>query len=194
MRTVPDMTEESAPDQTAARFEEVVAPLTAVIDAAPPDAWDRPSPCEDWSARQVVGHLIDTEREFLGRHDVDLGAAPSVEGDPAAAWHQHVDAVRPLVHDPAFVGRDFDGYFGPTTIGETLQRFYFLDLLAHRWDIARAVGGDEAFTGAELDQLEHDIDSYGDVAYTPGVFGPVVEVPDDADRQTRVLARMGRRA
>ena len=35
---------------------------------------------------------------------------------------------------------------------------------------------------------------FGDHAYDEGVFKQPVDVPQDADRQTRLLARMGRRA
>lgn len=177
---------------TAARFDAANAPLTTVIDAVDPEAWSRPSPCDDWDARAVVAHLIGTQRDFFERQGIELGDAPAVDADPGRAWHDHVAGVRPLLDDPAVVDRAFDGWFGPTTIGETIVRFYVMDMIAHRWDLARAVGAGAAFTDSELDQLEVDVDGYGDAAYAPGVFKPGIEAPADADRQTRVLARMGR--
>lgn len=179
---------------TAARYAAASAPLTAVIDAVPSDAWQRPSPCEGWTAADVVVHLIDTQRDFLARHDVDLGPAPAVGDDPAAAWATHAAAVAPLLDDPGLVDMAFDGYFGPTTVGEVVVRFYVTDMIVHRWDLARAAGLDDTITDGELDQLEQDIASYGDAAYSPGIFGPALEAPAGADRHTRVLARTGRRA
>lgn len=182
------------PQTVAARFDAANAPLTAVIDAAPATAWDRPSPCEDWAGRDVVGHLIETQRSFLTGRGIDLGPDPDATGDPARAWADHVGTVRPLLDDAAVAGQAYDGYFGPTTIGETIVRFYVLDMVVHRWDLARAVGADDRFTPEELDQIEADLESYGDAAYTQGVFAAGVEAPDGADRQARLLARMGRRA
>lgn len=88
----------------------------------------------------------------------------------------------------------FDGHFGPTTIGETLERFYVFDMVVHRWDVARAVGVDDAFTEAELDQLEAGIASFGDALHMEGICQPGVEAAPGADRQTQVLATLGRRA
>jgi len=185
---------DTATTPTAARYAAASAPLTAVIDAVPTDAWQRPSACEGWTAADVVAHLIDTQRDFLARHGVDLGPTPAVADDPAAAWATHAATVAPLLDDPGLVDTAFDGYFGPTTVGEVVVRFYVTDMVVHRWDIARAVGLDETISDAELDQLELDIGGYGDAAYAPGVFAPALEAPAGADRQTTVLARTGRRA
>src|SRR3712207_7164865 len=64
-------------------------PLTAVLDAVPADAWDRPSPCEGWTVRDVVRHLVQTQREFLTGRGVDLGEEPDVDAGPAVAWRAH---------------------------------------------------------------------------------------------------------
>jgi uncharacterized protein (TIGR03086 family) len=90
------------------------------------------------------------------------------------------------------VDREYDGYFGRTTIGETLANFYGFDLVVHRWDLARATGQDTAFTDAEMDRLEQSIAGFGDQLYAEGVCEPAVPVPDDATRQERLLATMGR--
>lgn len=183
----------STPAPTVAeRFDGAIRPLTDVIDAAGPDAWDKPSPCEGWSARDVIDHIVDTERSFLSARGLDMGPAPDVAQDPVAAWHAHLRVVEPLLADPTVVDREFDGHFGPTTVGAAFVRFYLVDLVAHRWDLARALGGDDRFTDDEMDQLEMQIDGFGEAAYMEGVFRPGVEAPDGADRQTRVLARLGR--
>ena len=185
------MTNETPPT-VAERFARAERPLTAVIDAVGPNAWDQPSPCPGWSARDVVAHVVSAERSFLTGRGIDLGPEPDLEADPASAWHAHVDEVRPLLADPAVVDREFEGHFGPTTVGDSFVRFYLFDLVAHRWDLARAVGGDDQLTDDEMDQLEAQIDGFGEAAYMEGVFVPGVVAPEGADRQTRVLARLGR--
>jgi len=182
-----------ATNETAALFDAANAPLTEIITSVDASGWDAPSPCTDWAARDVIAHLIDTQRDFFARFEIDLGEAPSVD-DPAAAWAAHVAAVRPHLDDDAFIAREYDGYFGPTTVGETLRIFYISDLISHRWDLARAVGGDDILTDTELDFLDASFDYYKDAAYSPGIYEAPIDVPDDADRQTKVLARMGRQA
>jgi uncharacterized protein (TIGR03086 family) len=170
--------------------------LGAVVDSMPEGAWRAPSSCDDWTGRDVVAHLVDTTRNFFGRHDLDLGARPDLAdpADPGAAWHAHDRAVRALVADESVASREFDGFFGPTTIGSTLVGFYGFDLMVHRWDLAQAAGRDERFGDEELDAIERAIEGFGEHLYDDGVCKPAVDVPAGADRQTKVLARLGRSA
>ncbi|MBZ2194913.1 TIGR03086 family metal-binding protein [Occultella gossypii] len=176
----------------AAAHRRVDEPLFALLGSVPNDRWSATSPCEGWSARDVVRHLIDTQREFLTGQDLDLGPAPDVDADPVAAWRVHSARVAALLADPAVAERGYDGFFGPTTIGATFERFYVWDMVVHRWDIARAAGTDESLTGYELDMIETGADSFGPTLYMDGICGPAVDPPDGADRQTRLLARLGR--
>ena len=167
-------------------------PLTAVLDAVLTDAWDRPSTCEGWTVREVVRHLVQTQREFLTGRGVDLGAEPDVDADPAVAWRDHAARVAAAVADPAVAEQAYGGFFGPTTVGATLEQFYVWDMVVHRWDVARSVGGDPALTDAELDRVEAGADSFGEALYTDGICRPGTEPPADAAREARVLARLGR--
>ncbi len=169
------------------------AALSTVVDAVDPADWDRPSPCEGWTARDVLAHLIATERDFLEGRGFDPGEVPDTAADPAAAWRQHLASVTPIVTDPTVLAVAYDGYFGPTTVGDTWERFYVFDQVVHRWDLATAVGRDERFDDAELDRLEVAVDAMGDSVYLEGVCVPGVEAADPTDRQARLLARLGRR-
>ena len=167
-------------------------PLTAVLDAVAPDAWDRSSTCEGWTVRDVVRHLVQTQRDFLTERGVDLGEEPDVDADPAAAWRIHARRVAAAVADEAVAEEAYDGFFGPTTVGAALEQFYVWDMVVHRWDVARSVGADPVLTDAELDRVEAGADSFGDALYMEGICRPGTEPPADADRATRVLARLGR--
>ena len=152
--------------------------------------WAATSPCEGWTAADVVDHVVDTERQFLEGHGAGLGERPS--GDPATVWSEHLAAVRPLVADEAFRRREYDGFFGRTTIGATLDAFYGFDLVVHGWDLGRSNGRPTTFTEADMDAMQQALVGFGDHAYDEGVFRQPVEVADDAPRQEKLLARMGR--
>lgn len=154
--------------------------------------WSAASPCEGWTAADVVDHVVDTERQFLDTHGLGLGERPT--GAPDAVWAQHLAAIRPIAADDAVRAREYDGFFGRTTIGATLDAFYGFDLVVHGWDLGSASGRPTTFTDADMDAMEHAFAGFGDHAYDEGVFHQPVDVPADADRQTRLLARMGRRA
>jgi uncharacterized protein (TIGR03086 family) len=179
---------------TADRYESAHQPLLDVLDAVPADAWTSPSPCAGWTARDVVGHLVETQREFLTGRGLDLGPAPDVAADPAAAWRDHAKRVLAAIADDAVVGASYEGFFGPTTVGATFEQFYVWDMVVHRWDVARSVGADAGLTDAELDRIERGADSFGEALHMEGVCGPAVPTGPGADRVTRVLARLGRTA
>lgn len=164
--------------------------FTATVDAT--TDWSAASPCEGWTAADVVDHVVDTERQFLETHGVELGDRPS--GTPAEVWAAHLAAVRPVASDEDLRAREYDGFFGRTTFGATLDDFYGFDLVVHGWDLGSASGRPTTFTDADMDAMEQAFVGFGDHAYDEGVFHQPVEVPDDASRQVRLLARMGRRA
>jgi|EndMetStandDraft_8_1072994.scaffolds.fasta_scaffold07676_4 uncharacterized protein (TIGR03086 family) len=166
-----------------------VQPFTDVVAAG--GDWSAPSPCAGWSARDVLDHVVTTQREFFERQDVDLGPAP--DGAPAEVWAAHVAAVRAAA-TPKVAARAYDSVFGPTTVAATLAGFYGFDLVVHRWDLARGLGRDTSFSEAELDLVESALPGFGEHLYADGVCGPAVPVPADASRQVRLLATMGRDA
>ncbi len=181
-------------NSTATQYETAHRALTAVLDAVPAGGWTNPSPCDGWTARDVLRHLIETQREFLTGHDIDLGDAPDTDTDPAGAWRDHAKRVTEAICDDAVPSIEYDGHFGPTTVGGTLEQFYIWDMLVHRWDIARSVGAHAALSDAELDRIESGADSFGEALYMDGICRPGVEAAPDAGRQGRVLARLGRKA
>ncbi|WP_016933470.1 TIGR03086 family metal-binding protein [Rhodococcus sp. R1101] len=177
---------------TALRHAEAYKPLTDVISSLRDAEWDAPSPCEGWTARDVLAHIIDTQREFFDGRGVETGERPDT-GRPAEAWQVHTARIAEILADDALVSTTYEGYFGPTTVGATFEQFYIWDMLVHRWDIARSAGAHVAFSDAELDRMEAGADSFGDALYMDGVCAPAVDAADDADRTTRILAKMGRR-
>ncbi|HUR73310.1 MAG TPA: maleylpyruvate isomerase N-terminal domain-containing protein, partial [Sporichthya sp.] len=68
--------------------------------------WDVPAPVADWTARDVVRHLVEWFPGFLSSGaGVDLPAGPKVDDDPVGAWTAQFDAVQALLDDPATAGR-----------------------------------------------------------------------------------------
>ncbi len=141
----------------------------------------------------VLDHLLMTQRGLLAERGITLAPAPDIPADPVAAWEEHSTRVAELLDDPQISGIAYEGYFGPTTLGETMDRFYVFDMLVHRWDLARAAGADTRFTDAELDRIEASAASFGPMLYMDGICHAEVQTAPDADRQARVLAKLGRR-
>jgi len=162
----------------------------AVVDGA--GDWSGDSPCDGWTATDVLDHVVDSQRSFLEQRETEIGGRPT--GAPPEVWRAHQAAIGSVVTDEEFVTTEYDGYFGRTSVADTLANFYGFDMLVHRWDLARALGQDVTYEDAELDRIEQALDGFGDALYSEGVCQPAIDVPDDAPRQVRLLGRMGRRA
>ena len=167
-----------------------------MISAVPDDRWDALTPCEGWTALDVVQHVVSTEYEFLGR--MGFSDSPKIEiADARAAWPSVRDAMQAALDRPDQANHAFDGYFGPTTFSDTAGSFYCADLTVHRWDIARAVGltSFEEVPATEIDVIMTAFGPDSSLAAAmrqPGLFNDPVTVGDDADGTTKLMAWLGR--
>lgn len=187
MTSTPDPT-----DEPRARFERVADDFDRLVRLVPDERWTATSPCEGWRAVDVLTHVVDTQRDLLGRMGFDV---PDVDGLTAvSAWQRTRAAMSAAMADPARVDHAYDGYFGPTTFGRTVDDFYSFDLVVHRWDLARATGmpDHETIAPDQIEWLRTRADGFGDALRMPGICGPEVTVPDDATPQEQLLAWLGR--
>lgn len=178
--------------EISARYRRLSDEFTRRVEAVPPDGWDNPSPCEDWTTRDVVRHVIETNQGMPETVGVKISLKGSVDDDPVAAWAELRDAMSALLEDPARASLEYDGYFGRTSLEKTVDTFLGLDLLVHGWDVARASGQDETLPAAKVARVLADAEALGDNLRMGGVCGPAVEVPADASDQDRLLGLLGR--
>jgi len=178
--------------EISGRYSALARELTRRVDAVPAGRWDDPSPCEDWTARDVLQHLIDSHRDMPGHAGHPLVFEKSVQDDPHAAWVEARDAMQALLDEPARAGMEYDGMFGRTSVEKTVDKFLGLDLLIHGWDIARATGQDEKLPEEAVTRNSEFVESLGDNLRMGGVCGPAVPVADDASEQDKLLATLGR--
>jgi uncharacterized protein (TIGR03086 family) len=180
--------------EIADRYRRLSDRFATTIAGVSDDQWENPTPCEDWTVRDLVRHAVDTQGMFLGLVGRELGAIPSVDDDPVGAWDAARAGVRADLDDPERAGTEFTGFFGPTTFGAAVDRFLNSDLVIHRWDLARATGQEETIDPADAERVLEGARAFGDAFRGSGVCGPEVPVSDDADVQTRTLAFYGRSA
>ncbi|HET6627373.1 MAG TPA: TIGR03086 family metal-binding protein [Nocardioidaceae bacterium] len=164
-----------------------------VLDTAP-EAWDRPAPPKGWVARDVVRHLVEWFPAFLeGGTGITLPAGPSVDQDPVRAWTVHSDGVQAVLDDPATPGRMLTNeHVGEVPLDLAIDRFYTADVFLHTWDLARATGQDETLDPVKCAEMLEGMLPLDDMLRASGQYGPRVEVPQDADVQTRLLGFIGR--
>ncbi len=156
--------------------------------------WDAPTPVREWTARDVVRHLVGWFPPFLASgsgHRIPPG--PSVDEDPYAAWTAHTDAVQALLDDPSAAASPFRHPRLPgQELAPAIDRFYTADVFMHTWDLARATGQDDHLDEDLCGQLLAGMEPIEDLMRGSGQYGPRVPVPDGAPVQDRLLGFIGR--
>lgn len=179
--------------EIADRYRRLSAAFTDKVAGVPEDRWDAPSPCDGWTARDVVRHVVDTHGTFLGLVGRRLPELPSVDDDPLAAWTGARDVVQADLDDPVLAGAGYEGSFGPSTFEQAVDGFLGFDQVLHGWDLARATGQDETIPPDEIERISALVARMGDALHRPGVCGPAIEPSPGDDDQTRLLLAVGRR-
>ena len=169
------------------RFGEVVARVRA-------DQWDDPSPVDEWAARDVVRHLVEWFPSFLAAwSDVHLPAGPSAAADPAGAWHHLQREVQAILDDPASADRVLSNrHIGDVALPQAVSQFFTGDVFMHTWDLARATGQDDTLDPEVCAAMLAGMEPIEELMRGSGQYGARVDVPDDADVQTRMLGFIGR--
>lgn len=173
------------------------------VAAVKPDQWDNPSPCAAWTARDVVGHIVDMHGVMLRPLNRALSPAPSLADDPLGAFKSACADVEALLNDPTLAATEVDAPVGRMTVEQHVDQVPSADMVLHGWDLARATGQDDTIDPAEVAgmwagmsampaELLEQLRTPG--AFGPGVevFGPEVKVPEDAPLQDRLLGLIGR--
>jgi uncharacterized protein (TIGR03086 family) len=172
----------------------IAGEFTKRVLGVSPSSWDQPAPVEGWVARDVVRHLVEWFPSFLeSGAGVTLPQGPSVDDDPVAAWTVHSDGVQALLDDPATPGKVLSNqHIGEVPLDQAIDRFYTSDVFMHTWDLSRATGQDETLDPVKCTELLEGMLPLDDLLRQSGQYGPRVEVPEDADVQTRLLGFIGR--
>lgn len=173
-----------------------------IVERVTPDRLDLPTPCSEWTLRQLLEHMIG--------HNHGFAAAAEGERTDEAAW-----ADRPFGDDPAGAfaassarvtaafareGVLEEGWWLPLVRGgqvfpaRTAMGFHFVDYVVHGWDVAVAIGVRPVFPAEVLAAVEPYVDEVPDgpnrrqagASFRPGVG------TDSADPLDRIVAKLGR--
>jgi uncharacterized protein (TIGR03086 family) len=169
------------------------------LHQVPADGWRNATPCTEWDVHTLVNHVVGEHRWveplMAGKTIADVGSeldGDLLGDDPTAAWHHATGPSHAAFAEPGAMDATVHLSYGDERAGAYCEQLIF-DNLVHAWDLARGAGVD--------DTLPPDLVEWGIGWVTPilpmltasGAFGEVLEVPDDADPQTRLLAMVGRR-
>ena len=171
----------------------------AIIARVRPEQATLPTPCQSWDVRQLVNHVVRDVQQFTARasggtwerSDADL-----IGDDWFGAYREGADGLLAAWRAEGALERTVKSPFGeiPGTwfVGQQLA-----DFVVHGWDVAKATGQTPGFDPdveqAALDWARENLkpEFRGDEE-SGRVFGPEVEVSEDAPVLDRLIGFFGR--
>ncbi|MET9883086.1 TIGR03086 family metal-binding protein [Streptomyces sp. NPDC006430] len=187
------------PDTLLERHAEALRLFGERVHAVADDQWDAPTPCTEWTVRDLVNHVTGEQLWIPpmvtdGRTVEEIGDVFSGDvlgDDPYAAWDRAATAAHAAFVAPGALDRTVTLSYGPVR-GSAYCSELTVDCILHTWDLSRAIGA--------VDRLPEDLVEFSLKAVTPhadalaasGMFAPPLDVPAGADAQTRLLALVGR--
>jgi uncharacterized protein (TIGR03086 family) len=175
------------------RFARIADAFGDRVRAVPDSAWDNPSPCDGWLARDVVRHLVEwIPGFFTTTAGLEFPVGPCVDDDPVGAWVTLRAALEQALADRSVAAREFDPPMGRMTVEQAIDMIVTNDVFFHTWDIARATGLDETLDPVETQNMFEAMEPMDEMLRGSGQFGPRIAVADDADAQTKLIAFVGR--
>jgi uncharacterized protein (TIGR03086 family) len=180
-------------------YQRASAELDPLVRRVERQQWELPTPCEAWTVRDLVNHLVAENRwvpPLLAGLTIDE-VGEQLNGDllgddPVRAWTAALDNARRAATADGATVRTVHLSFGDVP-GEEYLRQVGADHLVHGWDLAVALGAD-----SRLDpELVTAVDAWfadQEAGYRlAGAVGPRLELAAGADAQAKLLARFGRK-
>ncbi|MFD3703677.1 TIGR03086 family metal-binding protein [Nocardia sp. NPDC058658] len=180
-------------------FEPAARSLAEVVDGIADNQLGDPTPSGESTVRDLLGHVVgltEAFRQAATKEAVGNSAPPPSGADIVlpADWRTVITAQLDAL---TAAWRDEQAWDGDTEAGgvqmpAAVMAIVALDeIVIHGWDLAAATGQTLRVDPAHLAIL-HEFLRDTDPAGTPGLFGPIVEIPADAPEFERVLGLTGR--
>jgi uncharacterized protein (TIGR03086 family) len=162
-----------------------------VIGKVRADQYDDPTPCLEWTVRDLLGHTIGVV-EGLGAAAAGEPRSAFVLGpDPAAQFQRAADSALAAWRAPGVFDQIVDAGPGPMP-GRVLAGINLLDTATHSWDLATATGQSTKLP----DELAETVLEVSRATISPeirsGRFGPEVQARPGAGPTDLLVAFLGR--
>lgn len=180
--------------QNLRHFVEAVYAFDAVVQRTPDDAWSNATPCEGWSALDLLQHQCAVLNGITAMAKSGAMAKPTPPedmSDPQAVWTQtRVDLLASL-DQVDVLAQEGPFWFNTPTIDDTIGVVKW-DPVTHTWDLAQATGQQACLSDELLEATYATVEPMSDMLVESKRTGDRVQVADDAPILERYLALVGR--
>jgi uncharacterized protein (TIGR03086 family) len=156
--------------------------------------WDVPTPVKEWTARDIVGHMVTWVPGMVGGGTgLAFPEASATPEDPGAAWQTLDRRLREVLADPAVAATTHSNpNTGEGSAEQVIDQYVTPDLVFHAWDLARATGQDPELDEDYIAGAYAGMGRMADVIRGSGQFGEQQPVAEDALVVDQFFAFIGR--
>lgn len=177
-----------------ARVEASTAHAARIAKGVSPDDFAKDTPCSEYDVKALLEHMIG-----------GLQMLSEAAGGKQAAMPTEVDVTDPGKRYEENRGKLLDALKADGALGQTLQlpfgqfpaemffnTIVFPEHLLHGWDLAKATGQDTTIPDDLAQEALDALTPVEGMLRAPGVYGPKIDVPDDASLTDKLVAFSGR--
>lgn len=177
-------------------WKTAIAAFSNVVAQVRDEQWDSPTPCPDWTVRDVVAHVAHWQRATVGQLDAPAAIATPLDDDPAAWWAVVRGALEAAVAVEGAMDQTMESPWLTAPFGE-MMLLPTIDLIFHTWDLAQAIGVDDTLPEATClacyeNMLPFDEAIRVSTGGYPDGYADKIEPPAGANAQTLLLCFGGR--
>lgn len=176
------------------QFVQAVLAFDAVVQRTDPSAWQNATPCEGWTAVDLLEHQCAVLNGVTAVASTGAMAAPTPPADmsdPSAVWQTTRDNVLEALDKSGVLAQQGPFWFGAETVDDMIGIVKW-DPVTHAWDLAQAVGEAHGLDDALVQACHEVVAPLSDMLVDSARTGPVVEIAADAPVLDRYLALVGR--
>jgi len=179
--------------KNAGYYDVVASDFERVLGSVGPAQWLLETPCDQWTARQLACHVIETHRRALSILHGSAFREVQDRDDVVAAWVVANRDVRQARDNPALASKTVSGLGRDQSFKSLVEGLLTFDTLCHTWDLARATGQDETLDPQAVQYAHDALTPVSNALRGAGGYGPALESAPEASAQTRFLNFTGRR-
>jgi uncharacterized protein (TIGR03086 family) len=187
-------------DDIAALHRQALDATRRSVAGVRDDHWDLPTPCEGWSVRELLNHIVAGNlwaAELGGGRTIDdVGSALDGDvlgSDALDAYDRSAEAAAAVFESPGALDRPCAVSYGPVP-GSVYAGHRFLDVLIHGWDLASATGQPTDLDPQLVAACWEVITPQLSMLQGSGAFGADLREDAATDPQASLLAALGRSA
>ncbi len=180
--------------QNSRNFVQAVHAFDAVVQRVDPSAWQNETPCEGWSATDLLEHqctVLNGVTAMALTGEMTPPTTPSDMSNPKATWRATRDALLESIDRQGALAQQGPFWFRAETIDDLIGVVMW-DAVTHAWDLAQAAGQHHGLEDSLVQACYDVVAPLSDMMVKSERTGPVIEVAADAPILDRYLGLVGR--